>query len=153
MLLITKCKHKKILNTMDKRILHPDVYLGATLVLFIIILITLLAPYLDTLLPQKIACTEEAKICPDGSAVGRTGPTCAFTPCPNDNLPNRPGITEDPFIITPTPPTTQPKTPILIPKNTRCTQDAKMCSDGSFVSRVAPNCDYAPCPSDTEREY
>ncbi len=28
------------------------------------------------------ACTEEAKICPDGSAVGRTGPDCEFAPCP-----------------------------------------------------------------------
>ena len=39
-----------------------------------------------------IACTLEAKICPDGSAVGRTGPNCEFTPCPvasatsSDNL-------------------------------------------------------------------
>ena len=29
-----------------------------------------------------IACTQEAKICPDGSAVGRTGPNCEFAPCP-----------------------------------------------------------------------
>lgn len=28
------------------------------------------------------ACTEEAKLCPDGSAVGRTGPNCEFTACP-----------------------------------------------------------------------
>ncbi len=28
------------------------------------------------------ACTQEAKICPDGSAVGRTGPNCEFTACP-----------------------------------------------------------------------
>jgi hypothetical protein len=28
-----------------------------------------------------VACTTEAKICPDGSAVGRTGPNCEFTPC------------------------------------------------------------------------
>jgi hypothetical protein len=28
------------------------------------------------------ACTEEAKICPDGSAVGRTGPNCEFAECP-----------------------------------------------------------------------
>ncbi|MCI0503359.1 hypothetical protein L0Y65_01455 [Candidatus Micrarchaeota archaeon] len=28
------------------------------------------------------ACTEEAKICPDGSAVGRIGPDCEFAPCP-----------------------------------------------------------------------
>lgn len=31
--------------------------------------------------PQK-ACTMEAKLCPDGSSVGRTGPNCEFTPCP-----------------------------------------------------------------------
>lgn len=28
------------------------------------------------------ACTMEAKICPDGSAVGRTGPNCEFSECP-----------------------------------------------------------------------
>jgi hypothetical protein len=33
-------------------------------------------------LPKPTACTEEAKICPDGSAVGRTGPNCEFAPCP-----------------------------------------------------------------------
>lgn len=27
------------------------------------------------------ACTMEAKICPDGSAVGRQGPNCEFAPC------------------------------------------------------------------------
>jgi hypothetical protein len=32
--------------------------------------------------PQAQACTEEAKICPDGSAVGRTSPNCEFAPCP-----------------------------------------------------------------------
>lgn len=31
--------------------------------------------------PEPIACTMEAKICPDGSAVGRSGPSCAFAPC------------------------------------------------------------------------
>ena len=29
-----------------------------------------------------IACTQEAKLCPDGSYVGRTGPNCEFTECP-----------------------------------------------------------------------
>lgn len=28
-------------------------------------------------------CTMEAKLCPDGSAVGRTGPNCEFAACPN----------------------------------------------------------------------
>jgi hypothetical protein len=32
-----------------------------------------------------IACTAEAKICPDGSAVGRTGPDCEFAPCPGSD--------------------------------------------------------------------
>ena len=27
-------------------------------------------------------CSTEAKICPDGSGVGRTGPNCEFAPCP-----------------------------------------------------------------------
>ena len=31
---------------------------------------------------KPIACTEEAKICPDGSAVGRIGPNCEFAKCP-----------------------------------------------------------------------
>jgi len=34
---------------------------------------------------HPVACTMEAKICPDGSAVGRTGPNCEFTPCPEIN--------------------------------------------------------------------
>ena len=33
---------------------------------------------------QPVACTEEAKLCPDGSAVGRTGPNCEFAPCPGE---------------------------------------------------------------------
>lgn len=33
-------------------------------------------------LPGPVACTMEAKICPDGTAVGRTGPNCEFAPCP-----------------------------------------------------------------------
>lgn len=31
---------------------------------------------------QAVACTEEAKLCPDGSAVGREGPNCEFPECP-----------------------------------------------------------------------
>lgn len=31
---------------------------------------------------EPVACTMDAKICPDGSAVGRMGPDCAFAPCP-----------------------------------------------------------------------
>lgn len=45
--------------------------------------------------PKPKACTEEAKICPDGSSVGRTGPNCEFVPCP---------------LLTPAEPTNEPLT-------------------------------------------
>jgi hypothetical protein len=31
---------------------------------------------------EAARCTEEAMVCPDGSTVARTGPNCAFAPCP-----------------------------------------------------------------------
>jgi hypothetical protein len=31
---------------------------------------------------DTVMCTMDAKICPDGSYVGRTAPSCAFAPCP-----------------------------------------------------------------------
>ncbi len=30
-------------------------------------------------------CTQEAKICPDGTPVGRVPPDCQFEPCPTDS--------------------------------------------------------------------
>jgi len=39
----------------------------------------------DTSVPGSdggVACTMEAKQCPDGSYVGRSGPNCEFTACP-----------------------------------------------------------------------
>lgn len=33
---------------------------------------------------EMVACTADAKLCPDGSAVGRSGPNCEFTPCPGE---------------------------------------------------------------------
>ena len=35
--------------------------------------------------PEATACTMDAKLCPDGQSVGRTGPTCEFAPCPYPN--------------------------------------------------------------------
>lgn len=32
--------------------------------------------------PGGVVCTMEAKLCPDGSYVGRGGPKCEFAPCP-----------------------------------------------------------------------
>jgi len=35
--------------------------------------------------PEPVACTMDAKMCPDGTGVGRTGPSCEFSPCPFPN--------------------------------------------------------------------
>ena len=43
---------------------------------------------------EQIFCTQEAKLCPDGSAVGRQGPDCEFAPCP-DAPTSIPAGTED----------------------------------------------------------
>ncbi|MEN9621961.1 MAG: hypothetical protein RLZZ67_395 [Candidatus Parcubacteria bacterium] len=32
---------------------------------------------------EQIACTMDARMCPDGSYVGRQGPKCEFEACPN----------------------------------------------------------------------
>jgi hypothetical protein len=33
-----------------------------------------------------VACTADAKLCPDGTGLGRTGPSCAFPACPPPNV-------------------------------------------------------------------
>lgn len=50
--------------------------------IFIAILATVM--YLISGYPKinTVGCTLEAKICSDGSSVGRTGPKCEFSPCP-----------------------------------------------------------------------
>lgn len=54
----------------------------------IILLIVLLAVSASAIMvflkpkTNQVACTMEAKICPDGSAVGRSGPKCEFAECP-----------------------------------------------------------------------
>ncbi len=45
------------------------------------------------------ACTDEAKVCPDGSAVGRTGPSCQFAACPLPNMELSAGSTTVGFVL------------------------------------------------------
>lgn len=40
---------------------------------------------LSSVIPKSVQCTLEAKLCADGSAVGRTGPNCEFAKCPEEN--------------------------------------------------------------------
>lgn len=76
-----------------------NVQKGFSLVLIIIAVFLLLAAGLVGFLissnfntkiaqvnPKQKACTQEAKLCPDGSAVGRTGMDCEFAVCPGSTL-------------------------------------------------------------------
>lgn len=50
--------------------------------------------------PPDRMCTMDAKICPDGSAVGRTGPNCEFAPCPGEgeqDPPDAPDMLEEEY--------------------------------------------------------
>lgn len=62
-----------------------------------------------------VACTMEARLCPDGSYVGRQGPTCEFVPCP---------------AVTSTPPVVATSTPAVAP----FTKDDLIRVDARFAS-------------------
>ncbi len=52
------------------------------MIVFVSILVLGGCNFFTTEKPNVVVCTKEAKICPDGSAVSRTGPNCEFTECP-----------------------------------------------------------------------
>jgi len=89
---------------------------------------------------NDVVCTQEVKLCPDGNAVARVFPNCEFAPCPNQKKststlsPSTGGIKN-----------------INLPSSTDsevkfCTQEVKLCSDGTYVGRRQPNCEFAVCP-------
>ncbi len=41
--------------------------------------------------------------------------------------------------------------PAVPPVSGVCTQDTKLCSDGSSVSRIPPTCEFPPCPDEIEK--
>jgi thiol-disulfide isomerase/thioredoxin len=50
------------------------------------------APPSDQPPTTERACPQDAKVCPDGSAVGRTGPNCTFAECPATSRLNEHGV-------------------------------------------------------------
>lgn len=67
---------------------------------------------------DPVACTEEAKECPDGSYVSREGPSCEFAECPASDA-----------------------------EPASCPEDALECPDGSVVTREGPDCEFPECPA------
>lgn len=51
---------------------------------------------------RPMACTQEAKLCPDGSYVGRTGADCQFAACPASTATATPPEPVTPPIVPPT---------------------------------------------------
>jgi hypothetical protein len=76
---------------------------------------------------KPVACSQEAKQCPDGSYVGRSGPNCEFAACPEPKA------------------TTTP--PIASSSPVACPQIALACPDGSFVTAQGPDCKIPACPT------
>jgi len=83
-------------------------------------------------------CTQEAKLCPDGSSVGRTDPNCEFAECP---------ITDKKLEICKY--KCDGKADNFCLKSncylSNCSNESKRCPDGTFVQRTDPNCQFASC--------
>lgn len=138
----------------------------AALILVKIVLISILFVYLDVF-PNPIEfiigsdtswnleeCTQEARLCSDGSYVGRVGPSCEFAICRDDN--SRIKETIPPSASgTPTPDAPPPPSTGEPPDNDSkekpgaiaCTMEAKQCPDGSYVGRTGPKCEFEECPT------
>lgn len=54
----------------------------AIIIAIIIIVLGFLFIIKKTAPPETVVCTTDAKMCPDGSSVGRIAPTCEFAQCP-----------------------------------------------------------------------
>lgn len=74
-----------------------------------------------------VACTKEAKICPDGSAVGRIGPNCAFAACP----------------------TTQPIPIVSCLKDSDCSSAQYVCEETSGTGTACSSSDPTCVPTHT----
>lgn len=91
------------------------------------------APVATTTEPGTV-CTQEAKICPDGSAVGRTGPACEFAACPSATTPQKEGtvaalneriLTNGVYI-----------TPLQVIEDSRCPTDVQCIQAGTVRVKV-----------------
>jgi hypothetical protein len=68
---------------MDRKGFAPVLIIG---IIALVVIAAAVGWYLvvrqNATVPAGVACTTEAKQCPDGSYVGRTGPDCQFAACP-----------------------------------------------------------------------
>jgi hypothetical protein len=102
-----------------------------------------------------VACPALAKVCPDGSSVGPTGPNCEFPECPppKECIPNPMECAQGYHVVyTPQP----PNCPVgqCVPDcdggacSKVCPAIAELCPDGSSVSPQGPACTIPACPAE-----
>lgn len=60
----------------------PIALMAFAIVGFLLLVWLAIEPSREGVYTNTVACTQEAKLCPDGSYVGRTGVNCAFAECP-----------------------------------------------------------------------
>ena len=72
----------------EKGAITPMAAFFITAVAAIFLLAYWMQGYPRTAVPTNspVACSQEVKLCPDGSAVGRVGPNCEFAKCPQQNI-------------------------------------------------------------------
>lgn len=46
-------------------------------------------------IPEGVVCSQEARLCPDGTYVGRTGPLCEFAPCAGETSGSGHGVIDE----------------------------------------------------------
>jgi len=107
---------------------------------------------------DMFACTMEAKICPDGSTVGRTGPECEFELCPGEmgGCPEDAKVCDDGSVVVRIGPDCEfescPGEESKCTKDSDCVFDSCCHSKGCVHKDKAPLCDAVACTMNCEPE-
>lgn len=87
--------------------------------------------------PDVVACTMEAKMCPDGSYVGRIGPSCEFAPCPSVVMPIETSMTLEAHLGETVSAFGAVITPEVVLEDSRCPVDVVCIQAGTVRIRAA----------------
>jgi hypothetical protein len=93
---------------------------------------------------QKLFCRDWETVC-DPNSPNDVGGCSAMRICVD---PSTAPTMYTPSVVPTSIPTPTPTRSGQNDMGVACTADAKMCPDGSYVSRQGPNCEFAPCPGE-----
>lgn len=108
------------------------------------------------ILHANVACQADAKLCPDGSTVGRQGPECEFAECPGVNGADCASYACADGTFDGNRCAMNSVAPCLqhggVAGTHVCSDETKVCSDGSTVGRQGPACEFAECPESNDAD-